>query len=184
MKIGIFSRHRGTGPSFEELVTPHMERLYRLAYRYSGNQADAEDLIQDLLIKLVPRIDELRKVEQLYPWLAKALYRLHIDRFRKSSRNPVDGGYDDYIEHTAGEDPDELTPARVGLIRDLQSALQQLNEEQRALIVMHDMESYTLVELEKILDTPIGTLKSRLHRSRAKLRKLLKEGTVSLQRAC
>ncbi len=49
---------------------------------------------------------------------------------------------------------------------------------------MHDMESYTLVELEKILDTPVGTLKSRLHRGRAKLRKLLKEGTVSMQRAC
>ncbi len=184
MKIGIFSRHRGLEPSFEELVAPHLERLYRLAYRYSGNQADAEDLIQDLLIKLVPRIDELRKVEQLYPWLVKALYRLHIDRFRRSSRNPVDGGYNEHIEHTAEANPNELSPARVGLIRDLQAALYQLSEEQRALIVMHDMESYTLAELEEILDTPIGTLKSRLHRSRAKLRKLLKEGTVSLQRAC
>ncbi len=184
MKIGIFSRHRGTEPSFEELVAPHMERLYRLAYRYVGNQADAEDLIQDLLIKLVPRVDELRKIEQPYPWLVKVLYRLHIDRFRKSSRNPVDGGYDEHIDRAVEANSGDMSPARVGLIRDLQSALAQLSEEQRALIVMHDMESYTLAELEKILDTPIGTLKSRLHRSRAKLRKLLEEGTVSLQRAC
>ncbi len=184
MKIGIFSRHRGQEPSFEELVAPHMERLYRLAYRYVGNQADAEDLIQDLLIKLVPRVDELRKVEQPFPWLVKVLYRLHIDRFRRSRRNPVEGGHDDHIDRTAESESGEMSPARIGLIRDLQAALDQLTEEQRALIIMHDMESYTLTELEKILDIPVGTLKSRLHRSRAKLRKLLKEGTVSLQRAC
>ncbi len=184
MKISIFSRHRGQTPSFEEMVEPHLERLYRLAYRYSGNQADAEDLIQDLLVKLLPRTDELRKVEQLHPWLVKALYRLHIDRFRKTSRNPVDTGYNEYLEHAVEANSADMSPARVGLIRDLQAALQYLGEEQRTLIIMHDIESYTLTELEKILDTPVGTLKSRLHRSRAKLRKLLKEGTVSPQRAC
>ncbi len=184
MKINIFSHHRGQDPTFEEMVAPHLERLHQLAYRYSGNQADAEDLIQDLLVKLIPRTDELRKVEQLHPWLAKALYRLHIDRFRKSNRNPVDAGYDEHINHSAAANPNDMSPSRVNLIRDLHSALQHLNEEQRILVIMHDVESYTLAELEKILETPLGTLKSRLHRSRAKLRKLLKEGTVSLQRAC
>ena len=136
------------------------------------------------MIKLVPRIDELRKVEQLHPWLVKVLYRLYIDGFRKAARNPIECGYDEHLEHIAAADSNDSSPTRVGLIKDLQSALYQLTEEQRALVVMHDMESYTLAELENILDTPIGTLKSRLHRSRAKLRKLLKEGTVSLQRAC
>ncbi len=184
MKTGIFSRQRGQEPSFEELVAPHLERLYRLAWRYSGNQTDAEDLIQELLVKLIPRTDELRKIEQLHPWLVKVLYRLHIDRFRKTERNPVESGYDEQINHCTEGHVNDISPARLDLIRDLQAALQQLNEEQRALVIMHDIESYTLIELETILDTPVGTLKSRLHRSRAKLRKLLKEGTVSLQRAC
>ncbi len=173
MKFSIFSRHKNQENAFEEMITPHLERLYRLAYRYSGNQADAEELIQDLLVKLIPRTNELRKVEQLHPWLVKALYRLHIDRFRKSSRQPVDSGYDEQINHSAETGSNDMSPSRIGLIRDLQAALQELSEDQRILVIMHDVESYTLPELEVILETPIGTLKSRLHRSRAKLRKLL-----------
>ena len=184
MKIGIFSRHRGTAPSFEELVAPHLETLYRLAYRYTGTQVDAEDLVQDLLVKLFPRTGELNAVEQLQPWLIKALYHLYIDRVRKAKRNPFETGHDDHIEQIVESDNNTMSPSRIALILDLKSALQHLDAEQRTLIVMHDIESYSLAELEKILDTPIGTLKSRLHRSRAKLRKLLEDGTISLQAAC
>ena len=71
------------------------------------------------------------------------------------------------------------------LIRDLQAALAHLSDEQRILVIMHDVEAYTLIELETILDTPLVILKPRLHRSRAKLRKLLSDdGTFSEQTAC
>ncbi len=167
-------RRRDDADTFESLVAPHVEQLYRLAYRYTGNQADAEDLVQDLLVKLFPRLDELRKVEQLRPWLAKSLYYLYVDRYRARKRNPVEFGHD----HQAEESHDihrhgELTPSRQDTIRDLQRAIDQLGDDHRILIMMHDVESYTLAELEKILDTPVGTLKSRLHRGRAKLRKIL-----------
>ena len=188
MKLSLFSRQQGDQASFEELLMPHMERLYRLAYHYTGNRHDAEDLVQDLLIKLYPRTAELCQVEQLRPWLAKSLYRLFLDRVRSRRRNPVSGGYDDQMDNVSNEDggayQSQWSPQRMALIRDLQGALGALAEEQRMLILMHDVEAYTLAELEMILETPLGTLKSRLHRSRAKLREWLAEGTISRERAC
>lgn len=185
MKLSLFSRQRGQKASFEELLMPHMEQLYRLAYHYSGNRHDAEDLVQDLLVKLYPRVAELQRVEHLRPWLTKSLYRLFIDRVRSQQRNPVSAGYDEQMDsHCEEGGGAQWSAQRMAVIRDLQGALSTLPEEQRLLIVMHDVEAYTLAELETILDTPVGTLKSRLHRSRAKLRQLLGEGTLSLERAC
>ena len=181
MKFSLFKK-RPDPDAFERLVMPHMEQLYRLAQRYTGDAADAEDLIQDLLIKLFPRTEELEKVGQLRPWLAKSLYYLYVDRYRAAKRSPIEFGHDHDPETYSDTDhAGELSPRRQDTIRDLQAAIDTLEEEHRILILMHDVEAYTLAELETILETPIGTLKSRLHRSRAKLRKLLdkNDGTFS-----
>lgn len=184
MKISLFSRNRGTEQSFEELVAPHVDRLYRLGYHYTGSREDAEDLVQDLLVKLFPRCKEMRSIEKLGSWMAKILYRLFIDIYRRKVRNPVDIGHDETIEHTASPTSD-ISSVRVDNIIDLQSAINQLNDDQRVLLLMHDVESYTLAEISTIVGTPIGTLKSRLHRSRAKLREIIKkQGTLSPLRAC
>ncbi|MHB8745347.1 MAG: DUF423 domain-containing protein [Gammaproteobacteria bacterium] len=68
---------------FENLLRPHLEHLYRVAYRFAGNVCDAEDLVQDLLVKLYPKLSELTAVEQLRPWLARALYYHAIDKRRR-----------------------------------------------------------------------------------------------------
>ena len=174
MIFSLFTKKRADASTFEELVAPHVEQLYRLAHRYTRNQSDAEDLIQDLLIKLYSRTEELEKVGQLRPWLAKSLYYLYVDQYRAQKRSPIEFRQEHHPEeYTDGTLQSELSPKRQDTIRDLHAAIEQLNEEQRILILMHDVEAYTLAELETILDTPIGTLKSRLHRSRAKLRKIL-----------
>ncbi len=179
MKVSIFSRQRSEKASFEELVTPHVEGLYRLAYHYTQNRCDAEDLVQDLLIKLFKRVDELREVDSLRPWLAKSLYHLFIDKTRQAKRQPID-----HAESLESDDTNfsphasrSSEPHREDDLRDIEYALAQLNEEQRQVIVLHDVESYTLGEVSLIYDIPIGTLKSRLHRARAQLRKLLTDGT-------
>lgn len=174
MKISLFSRKRSDESSFEELVMPHTEGLYRLAYHYTGNTSDAEDLVQELLIKLYKRTDEMASIDNLRPWLAKSLYHLYIDRVRYSQRQPIDMAEEiDSIHHSEPLSPPLDEPSQYDLQRDLAHALAQLGDEQRQVILLHDVESYTLEELSTIYDIPLGTLKSRLHRARAQLRKLL-----------
>lgn len=164
---------------------PHANNLYRLAYHYCGQQSDAEDLVQELLLKLIHRVDEMEKVERLRPWLAKALYHLFIDRLRQQQRSPIESFAPEQLETLQDETSKTQESEELLLINDIGQAVAQLNHEQRMLVLMHDVENYTLAELASILDAPIGTLKSRLHRARAKLREILSEdGTKSVAAAC
>lgn len=159
---------------FERLISPHVDHLYRLAFRFTNNAQDAEDLVQDLLIKLYPRFAEIKDIERLRPWLDRVLYRLFIDRIRHNQRRPLFDCEEidpDEIAHADG-DPEFDLERRFSQER-LQQAYARLSEDHRALVAMHDIEGYTLNELESMLDTPIGTLKSRLHRARKQLRKNL-----------
>lgn len=181
MKILAFARSRKPEPGFDSLVRPHLEYLYRLAYRFCGRREDAEDLVQDLLVKLYPRYDELIKVEKLRPWLVTSMYRMFVDGVRRKARSPVELISDEtmFYDTVAGEDsePDE------SLLRDqrldhIQEAFKRMSDEHRTLLILHDMEGYRLVELEQMLGIPLGTLKSRVHRARARMRELLDEGTL------
>jgi len=172
--------------NFDELVRPHLDHLYRLAYRYTGSASDAEDLVQDLLVKLYPRINELQDIEQLRPWLARVLYRIFIDNVRRQSRSPVHlvSALEDSrvnsieLEDVAAlDDNPEYQVARTKDAQKLTSAIDQLSEEHRSVIMLHDVEGFTLDEMQTILDCPTGTLKSRLHRARNRLRNLLSDGT-------
>lgn len=177
----IFSIWRGAkqdGSSFEELVAPHIERLYRLGYRFTGTRHDAEDLVQELLTRLYPKGKELSAIEQLGPWLSKSLYHLFVDQNRRTTRSPValmdDMGLDIETVICVNGGPD-ISHARQQTYARLEKALFSLNFEQRSLVAMHDMEGYTLPELAGMLDTPLGTLKSRLHRAHASLREQLSD---------
>ena len=185
MKISLFSRNRGSEVSFEELLAPHVDPLYRLAYRFTGKQHDAEDLVQELLIKLYPRHKELLKVESLRPWLTRALYNLFVDGVRSRNRSPIEHGYDEFMDQQSSSDLGPLQSlSRESLQQQISDALDMLPEEQRNVLILHDIEAYTLSELAEIFETPIGTLKSRLHRSREKLKKLLLAGTFERSEAC
>lgn len=176
--FSIWQGRKNSGVGFEELVAPHIERLYRLGYRFSGSQHDAEDLVQELLVKLYPRGEEMASIERLGPWLAKSLYHLFVDQCRRATKSPV------VLSEEYGVEMESVACVNAGpdvhMIRQqqfsrLEKALFALNFEQRTLVAMHDMEGYTLPELTTMLDTPLGTLKSRLHRARAAIREQLAE---------
>ena len=175
-----FGRTRTAASKFEDLLRPQVEYLYRLAWRFTGSVADAEDLVQDLLLKLYPRTRELLDIERLRPWLAKVLYRQYIDFVRERARSPLvelaadSEGEDDPLDTLpALKDGPEDHAERSRLRERILAALERLSPEQRAVVTMHDVEGYSLDELETILETPLGTLKSRLHRARQRLRALL-----------
>lgn len=170
--ISIFSRQRPD--SFEALVGPHVEHLYRLAYRFTGRREDAEDLVQELLYRLYPRLSTLRKVETLRPWLSRALQNLFIDGTRRRRNDPLANseGEQSLGPEPTSDSPEAQTETELAR-RRLTAALQALAPEERVLVSLHDVEGYTLAELEQMLEVPLGTLKSRLHRTRKKLRNLL-----------
>lgn len=162
--------------SFEALLEPHVGYLYRLAYRFCGNQDDAEDLVQDLLTKLYARsTDELTQLDQLRPWLARVLYRMYVDRCRSQARSPVlQPGSEAELEQQLHPAPGPEQEAESEAVQArLARALQSLNPDQQAVVLLHDIEGYTLNELQYILEVPLGTLKSRLNRAHGYLRQQL-----------
>jgi RNA polymerase sigma factor (sigma-70 family) len=178
--VSSYRRARPAAVNFEDLLRPQVEYLYRLAWRFTGSVADAEDLVQDVLLKLYPRTKELLDIERLRPWLAKVLYRQYVDSLRQQARSPIaalavdgDAGGDPFDTLPALRDGPEEHAERSGWRERILAAMEQLSPEQRAVVAMHDIEGYKLEELQTILDTPLGTLKSRLHRARQHLRALL-----------
>lgn len=168
---------QGSAARFDALVRPHISYLYRLAYRFCGNPEDAEDLVQDLFIKLYPRCDELEGVEKLRPWLVTSLYRMFVDGTRRQKRSPLELIDDEVAFYETADGSESESPERELAedqhIEQLQTAFQRMSEEHRVLLTLHDIEGYRLVELQEMLDVPVGTLKSRIHRARARMRRLL-----------
>ena len=173
--------HAKAAAEFDHLLRPHVPALYRAAFRWTGAVDRAEDLVQELLVRLFPKLDELRQLDRIRPWALRVMYRIFVDQVRRDRSSPVqfgneasgDSGEDEgqeFIDPAAG--PAELVEQEFTQERVL-AAWESLGEEHRVVLSMHDIEDYSLPELAQIMDVPLGTLKSRLHRARARLRELL-----------
>ncbi|MEJ2087480.1 MAG: RNA polymerase sigma factor [Gammaproteobacteria bacterium] len=160
--------------SFSKQIEPHFDRLFRLAYRLTGSRSDAEDLLQDVMIQLYEQRDALAAVTDLSPWLSRVLYTRFVDNHRARQRRPLTlvGDDEDALGVTDTTDPAAMASAGENAAR-LERALARLSDDHRVLVLMHDAEGYTLAEIADITDTPVGTLKSRLSRARARIRELL-----------
>jgi RNA polymerase sigma-70 factor, ECF subfamily len=159
---------------FERAVRPHLRALQRLALRFTGRREEAEDLLQDLLTHLYARHDTVVALDQPGPWLRRVLYRRFVDRWRRRQADPVDYTAEDVSAAT--ETPDAAPDAELERHLDrqrLQQALDALSPDHRSVILLHDVEGYTLPEIAQMLEVTEGTLKSRLHRARNNLRQRL-----------
>ena len=170
--------------SFDALLGPHLRQLYRLAYRLTGSVADAEDLLQDVLVKVYERRTELAAIEALGPWLKRVLHNLFIDRARHYARRRLVsiGAAEServVIEAAVGFAPGPAAEAQKRVdISALEAGLAKLSIEHRTVLLMHDAEGYQLDEIQLITGVSLGTVKSRLHRARSRLRELLEaDGT-------
>jgi RNA polymerase sigma-70 factor (ECF subfamily) len=161
-----------TMPSWDELVRQHADRVYRLAYRLSGSQHDAEDLTQETFIRV------FRSVQNYQPgtfegWLHRITTNLFLDMVRRRSRIRMEALPEDYDRVPADEpNPEEIYhDSRLG--PDLQAALDSLAPEFRAAVVLCDIEGLSYEEIGATLGVKLGTVRSRIHRGRQALRDYL-----------
>ena len=145
------------------------------------NPSDAEDLVQDVLLKLHSQMDRLVEVEAVVTWLGRVMYNQFIDNQRryKSRRltlveDPVLSAEPDNAPAVEASTEDQVE-GEFTITRVL-AALERLSDEHQLIIKLHDVEGYTITEIAEITGIPLGTLKSRRQRARERLQNLLDEG--------
>ncbi|WP_098007563.1 RNA polymerase sigma factor SigM [Streptomyces sp. sk226] len=173
----LLARHVAGDPdAFGELVRRHRDRLWAVALRTLGDREEAADAVQDALVKAFRAAHTFRGQSAVTTWLHRITVNACLDRVRKAASrrtSPVDDPerLDQLLEpHESAEAP----AVRQDLHRQLQKALDTLPAEQRAALVLVDMQGYPVAEAAEILEVPSGTVKSRCARGRARLAPLVR----------
>jgi len=171
-----------TPPSWDEVVREHADRVYRLAYRLTGNPHDAEDLTQETFIRVFRSLASY-KPGTFEGWLHRITTNLFLDMARRRSRLRMEGLPED-TDRLAGDDPSpEQVWSETHLDPDLQAALDELPPEFRAAVVLCDVEGLSYEEIGATLGVKLGTVRSRIHRGRQALRASLERRRELAQEA-
>jgi len=165
---------------FERDVIPYMRQLYPAAVRITGNPSDAEDLVQETIAKAYRSFHQFTPGTNLRAWLYRIMANTGNSAFRKQRREPPLSLYGDVQEvpAQAGPQAEPVKSAEAEALErlpdsDVLQALRELPEGFRAVVYLADIEGYAYKEIAEMLDVPLGTVMSRLHRGRARLRKKL-----------
>jgi RNA polymerase sigma-70 factor (ECF subfamily) len=159
-------------PTWEEIARNHGRFLYTVAYRLTGNDADAQDLVQEVLLR-VRRGLETYRPGSLEGWLSRITTNAFLDDVRRRRRRPTVPLPDDPDRVLAGGDDPDSALAAAKLPDDIQEAIRALPEDFRVVVVLCDVVGLSYEEIAEHLLIPIGTVRSRIHRGRAALRGVL-----------
>jgi RNA polymerase sigma-70 factor, ECF subfamily len=168
--------------AFESLVREHQDRIYQVAYRLSGNHDDAQDLVQDVLIEAYQAFGRFERGTHFDRWVYRIMAHTNIDRMRRRPKVRVESldaplAMEDGTaveREIADETQDPECHLLQGVLDEpLQRALDALPQEFRRAVVLSDMEGLSYEEISDVLRCPVGTVRSRLHRGRNMLRKIL-----------
>lgn len=168
--------------AFRELVSRYRRRIYGICYRYFGDHDEAEEATQETFVLLVRRAGQFRGKSRLSTWIYRIAVNACHDLARHDARRPRTPVAD--VAALAGSTPDPAgAPPEVAagheLAERLQEALLQLDEVSRACVILGPVEGRPYAEIATILDMPVGTVKSRVHRARARLAELLEGGPAT-----
>lgn len=176
---------RGDESAWEDLVKLQMRRVYSICYRFTNSETDAQDLTQEVFIRVFKNLKSFRAREGSFSvWLARLTRNLLIDHYRRSR---MDRATDSIEDHAATLEPTSRALAQTkGLLAGreaselLQAALQKLSPDLRETVILRDLEELEYREIAHVLNVPEGTVKSRLNRGRAELARILRRQKVRL----
>ena len=178
----------GDSSAWAEMVRTHQKRVYGLCYRFAGNATDAEDLTQDVFLKIYSNLGSFDATRGSLPvWITTMTRNLLVDNYRRTRNQRATGSLDDGWDQTeelrshlsvsdrladAGPSPHE-SAARQELKKMVQKALMKVSVELREAVILRDLQDLDYKEIAQVLGIPEGTVKSRISRGRAELARLL-----------
>lgn len=167
---------------FEREALPHMDALYNFAVRMTADQLEAQDLVQETYLKAFRFFDKFEQGTNCKAWLFRIMKNSYINRYRRARKVPQIVGYDaveDLAQVADAEWPGQGDPGGAffdNILGDeVTTAIEQLPEDFRTVVILSDIEGFTYEEIAGFVDCPVGTVRSRLHRGRRLLREALME---------
>lgn len=158
---------------FNEEIIPHLDALYNFGLRLTSDPNDAEDLVQDTIVKAYRFFSSYEKGTNAKAWLFRILKNSYINNYRKKSKKPQEVDYDEVATfyETIRAERTETSDLEDKMFRELiddelSQALDNIPEDFRTVVLLCDVEDFTYEEIANMLDVPIGTIRSRLHRGR------------------
>jgi RNA polymerase sigma-70 factor (ECF subfamily) len=162
----------GGVPTWESVARDHGRFIYNVAYRLTGNDDDAQDLVQEVLVRVRKGLGTFTP-GSLEGWLARITTNAFLDDVRRRRRRPVDFLPDEPDRVVPPSRAADIVHEEENLSAGVQDALRKLPADFRAVVVMCDVVGMSYVEIGEALGVPVGTVRSRIHRGRAQLRELL-----------
>jgi RNA polymerase sigma-70 factor (ECF subfamily) len=171
---------QGDGSAWEELVRRHTRRIFNICYRFTGNGTEAEDLSQDVFLRVYKTLGSYRSAHGGFAtWMTSVTRNLLIDHYRRTKRDRITDSLEDSMpvvenKESAGRRPDQQLLLGE-LSSQVQTALTKLSPELREAVILRDLQQLDYNEIRQVLDVPEGTVKSRINRGRIELARILQQ---------
>ena len=171
---------QGDGSAWEELVRRHSRRIFNICYRFTGNGTDAEDLSQDVFLRVYRTLGSYRSAHGGFAtWVTSVTRNLLIDHYRRSKRDRVTDSLDDKMTVVENKESTARRPDEQALLGELsgqvQTALTKLSPDLREAVILRDLQQLEYGEIQRVLSVPEGTVKSRINRGRIELARVLQQ---------
>jgi RNA polymerase sigma-70 factor, ECF subfamily len=179
----VLSCLRGDGASWEEIVRRHTRRVHSLCYRFTGNSTDAEDLTQEVFLRVYRTLGSYQSAQGAFAtWLSSVTRNLLVDHYRRTRRDRLTDSIEDampQVEEKHHAPTPHHAAEQAELSAQLQQALQHLSPELREAVILRDLQGLDYSEVQMVLQVPQGTVKSRINRGRIELARILEKMGVS-----
>ena len=177
---------KGDDAAWEELVRVHTRHVYALCYRFTGSASEAQDLTQEVFLRVFRTLKSFRSAEGSFgTWLARVTRNLLIDNYRRTRQDRATDSIEEQLPTLEVEGagviarPDQALAGREAS-EILQAALQKLSPELREAVILRDLQEMEYREIAEVLSIPEGTVKSRINRGRAELGRLLRKQKLAV----
>ncbi len=179
---------QGDGSAWEDLVRRHSRRIFNICYRFTGNGAEAEDLSQEVFLRVYRTLGSYRAVHGGFAtWLTSVTRNLLIDHYRRTKRDRMTDSLEDAMPVVENKASSARRPDEQALLGELseqvQKGLAKLSPELREAVILRDLQQMEYAEIQQVLAVPEGTVKSRINRGRIELARVLREMGVRSARA-